>query len=75
MDPEYIFCRKEFSIMILDENFNVLGETLFPAGKYIPALFFVNEKGLFLSVNNTSNPQMTDDKLVFQCLHPVANSK
>lgn len=75
MDPEYVFCRKEFSIMILDENFNVLGETLFPAGKYVPALFFVNEKGLFLSVNNTSNPQMTDDKLVFQCLHPVANSK
>lgn len=69
MNPEYIFCRKEFSIMVLDKNFKILGETLFPAGKYVPALFFINENGLYLSTNNTDNPEMTDDELSFQCFN------
>lgn len=71
---EYIFCRKEFSIIILDNEFNIIGETLFPAGKYAPGLFFVNQDGLYLSLNNTENPEIGDDELVFQCLE-LRNTK
>ncbi|RHJ93000.1 DUF4221 family protein [Parabacteroides bouchesdurhonensis] len=65
---EYIFCRKEFSIIIIDSNFNIIGETLFPAGQYAPGLFFVNKEGLYLSENNIDNENMDENKLVFRCL-------
>lgn len=64
---EYIFCRKEFSIIIIDENFNIIGETLFPADKYAPGLFFVNKDGLYISENNVENINTSDDELVFRC--------
>lgn len=65
---EYIFCRKEFSIIIIDSNFKIIGETLFPAGKYASKLFFVNKEGLYLSENNIDNPNTNENMLTFSCL-------
>ena len=65
---EYRFCRKEFSIIVMDKDFNILGEECFPAGKYAPMLFFINKDGLWLSENNYERTDMTEDKLVFRCL-------
>lgn len=64
---EYIFCRKEFSVILIDEQFNVIGERLFPAGKYAPGLFFINKDGLYISENNIENSEASEDKLVFRC--------
>lgn len=65
---EYIYCHGAFSIIILDGDFNVVGETQFPAGRYAPMLFFVNKEGLWLSENNYERDDRTDDELVFRCL-------
>lgn len=58
--------KKEFSIMILDENFKVLGETRFPAFTYVPHISFINEDGLYLSVSHFKREDYSDDWLRFQ---------
>lgn len=56
-----------FSIIILDENFNVMGETLFPSGIYMSTVLFINEKGLCISDSHILNPDFDEDKLSFKC--------
>lgn len=58
--------RKCFSIMILDENLQTIGETLFPEYTYNPNLYILLEDGLYLSTNHIKNPIYSDDKLSFQ---------
>lgn len=60
------FGRKIFSIIILDENFNIIGETLFPEYTYNSNLMFIDEKGLYISENHYKNPNYNDNKLVFR---------
>ena len=58
--------RKQFSIMIYDENFNVIGEKLFPEYTYNPKLCFVYKGSLYISTSNVMNPDYNDDILSFQ---------
>lgn len=58
--------RKAFSIMVLDKQLNVIGETLFPEYTYNPKLSFVLEDGLYISLNHIKNPEYSDDLLRFQ---------
>lgn len=58
--------RSKFSVMILDENFNVLGETLLPENTYASNLFFIREDGLYISTSFVKNPNYDDDKLCFR---------
>ena len=58
--------RKQFSIMIYDENFNVIGEKLFPEYTYNPRLCFVYKGSLYISTNHVMNPDYSDDILSFQ---------
>lgn len=55
-----------FSIMILDNDLNVLGETFFEKGRYLPSNFFINEEGLYLSANHPDNPDNREDFFRFQ---------
>jgi len=57
--------RKRFSIIILDKDFHIIGETLFPDYTYNNSLMFVREDGLYLSASHFMNPQYSDDRLVF----------
>ena len=59
--------RKKFSIIILDKNFNVIGETLFPEFIYNPSLMFVHKNGLYICNNHSMNPNFNEDVLSFQC--------
>jgi hypothetical protein len=59
---------QEFSIIILDEAFNLLGEEIFPGKRYKPNQFFLTEEGLFLSDNNDNNPNLKEDELSFTLL-------
>lgn len=68
---EYSMCKGSFTIMIINSDFQVIGETVFPAGKYAPKIFFVNKEGLWLSENNFQRNDMTDDVLAFRCLKLV----
>lgn len=59
---------KEFSIMILDNELNIIGETLMEGDKYVPNNMFVTEEGLYISVNHPDNPDNREDFLSFALL-------
>lgn len=63
--------KADFSIMILDENLNVLGETRFPAFTYVPHICFINEDGLYLSISHFKREDYSDDVLRFQRIELV----
>ena len=58
---------REFSIIIIDKDFNIIGETKFPGNKYFYKMSFVGRDGLYISENNLANPEFDEDKLVFAC--------
>lgn len=61
----FTYGRRVFSIIVLDENFNILTEKLFPEYTYNSSLIFVGEKGLYISKSHYLNPEFSDDELVF----------
>ena len=68
-DPYSEFTPKarEFSVIILDKDFRIIGETKFPGNKYFYKMSFVGRDGLYISENNLANPDFDEDKLVFAC--------
>lgn len=65
---EYRLSKGDFSIQIFDKELNLLGETMFEAGKYAPRIFFLDKDGLWLSENNVFRDDISEDELVFRCL-------
>lgn len=55
-----------FSVMVIDEDFNILGETLMPENTYNSNMFFINEAGLWISTNHPDNPEFDEDMIKFQ---------
>lgn len=60
------FFDQNFSIIILDEDFEILGETFFPGKTYNGNQFFITKDGLYLSTNNDKNPELQEDVLSFK---------
>lgn len=58
---------QEFSIVILNKNYEIIGETRFPGNTFNYRMYFIGKKGLYLSLNNLENPNFDEDKLQFQC--------
>ena len=58
---------KEFSVIVLNKDFEIIGETRFPGKKYFYKMSFVGREGLYISENNLENPQFDENKLVFTC--------
>lgn len=55
-----------FSILILDEELNKLGEVEIPNGEhYFLQGWFVGSQGLYISTNNFNNPDLREDFLDF----------
>ncbi|MFC4874531.1 DUF4221 family protein [Negadavirga shengliensis] len=59
---------KKFSIMVLDKDLNILGETLFDKPHYVPHNAFVAEEGLYISINHPENPDNQEDYFAFALL-------
>ncbi|MCI1648965.1 MAG: DUF4221 domain-containing protein [Bacteroides sp.] len=57
---------KSFSIIILDKNFQVIGETKFSDFTYNSRMFFIREDGLYLSVTHFKRPDFNESVLRFQ---------
>lgn len=57
--------RNVFSVQVIDEKFNLVGETLFPRNKFNSHIYLVCEDGFYISCNHYKNPGFTDDKLQF----------
>lgn len=55
-----------FSIMILDEDFNVIDEVLLPKDRYIPKPMFVDEDGLYICEHHILHPDYSDDVCPFR---------
>ena len=64
---EFSHKAREFSVIILDKDFRIIGETKFPGNKYFIRMSFVGRDGLYISENNLANPEFDEDKLVFAC--------
>ena len=62
---------REFSVIILNNEFEIIGETKFPGNKYFFLMSFVGKDGLYISENNLANPEFDEDKLVFSCFKLV----
>ena len=58
---------QEFSIIVLNNKYEIIGETQFPGNTYHYRMCFVGKKGLYLSLNNQENPCFDEDKLMFRC--------
>lgn len=59
--------HQSFSIIILNKDYEIIGETKFPGNTYAHHLCFVGKKGLYISENNENNPQFDENKLVLRC--------
>jgi hypothetical protein len=59
--------RKKFSIIILDKEFNIIGETLFPEYAYNSSALFVHKDGLYICNNHPMNSSFKEDILSFSC--------
>lgn len=67
-----VYGRKRFSVMILDEQFHVIGETLFPESVYNSYVFFVDEDGLYISRDyQMGSGNQTDDYMTFELFELV----
>ena len=58
--------KKSFSVIILDKDFHIIGETLFPDCTYNPKMAFVREDGLYISASHAFSENYSDDWLKFQ---------
>lgn len=57
--------KRIFSIMVIDKDFKVIGETLMPEKIYNINMFFINEAGLWISTNNVENAGFEEDAINF----------
>lgn len=62
---------KNFSILILNKDFEIIGETLMPDYTYNPRLWFVRKDGLYISESHLINPNFDENKLCFRRLELV----
>ena len=58
---------REFSIIVFNNQFEIIGETKFPGNKYFYNMSFIGKDGLYISENNGKNPEFDENKLVFAC--------
>ena len=54
-----------FSIMVLDEDFNIITERKLPAKSYDPRDYFITARGLWISANNEGAENFDEDKLSY----------
>ncbi|WP_321481221.1 DUF4221 family protein [uncultured Bacteroides sp.] len=63
--------RKQFSIIIMDKDMNVVGEKLFPEYQYNAYLLFIRKDGLYISVSHFKRPDFDENVLCFQKIELV----
>ena len=61
-----VYGRKKFSVIILDKDFNIIGETLFPEAVYNSYVFFVHKDGLYISRDYQMLYGDSEDDMTFE---------
>ncbi|RZS98580.1 DUF4221 family protein [Cecembia calidifontis] len=62
-DAKLLDANRDFSIIILDDSFNIIDEVLFKGGIYNIYRLFVGEKGVYLPLNNPNYNGQKEDIL------------
>ena len=68
-----VYGRKKFSVIILDKDFQIMGETLFPEAVYNPYVAFVEKEGLYISRDYQMNFDQSEDFMTFERFELVKN--
>ena len=58
--------KNPFSVIVLDKNFNHLGEVVFPGSKYNLYKAFVAENGLYLPLSNIFYVNLNEDEVKYE---------
>lgn len=64
---DMMWSYKPCSIIILNDKFQKIGETLLPPNKHFITNVFVGRKGLYISNAHPKNPNNDENKLSFSC--------
>lgn len=56
---------KNFSVIIFNTSFEVIGETRMPQDKYVLNMSFMSEEGLYISTSNVNSPEYDENCLKF----------
>ena len=65
----------DFSIIILDKDLHIIGETVFPSDIFDMHGYFFTKDGLYLSLSNPFNPDYNVDLLEFRLFRLTKNEK
>ena len=66
-----VYGRKKFSVIILNKDFQIIGETLFPEAIYNSYVFFVNKDGLYISRDYQMLYGQSEDYMTFELFNLV----
>jgi hypothetical protein len=61
--PNEMDAKKQFSVIVLDKDFKIIKEVVFPGGIYNVYRAFVGKKGFYLPKNNILNPELRENNL------------
>lgn len=68
-----VYGRKIFSVIILNKEFEIIGETLFPEAIYNSYVFFVHKDGLYISRDYQMLYGDSEDYMTFELVSLVKN--
>jgi hypothetical protein len=60
-----ILAEKTCSIIVLDKDLNIIGETMLPRDRYFTKYWFIGPKGLYISDAHPDNPDLDEDVLSY----------
>lgn len=66
-----VYGRKKFSVIILNKEFQIIGETLFPESIYNSYSFFVHKDGLYISRDYQMLYDQSEDYMTFELFNLV----
>lgn len=61
------FHEKPISVILLDKDLEVIGETMLRNNVFLDYIYFVTKDGLFISEGNPENSELKEDIAVFTC--------
>ncbi len=71
----FLHFEMPFSIIVLDDDFNILIEQKFEKKIYDCSDYFINEQGLWISNNNSYNPEFDENRISYTLFELAKNEK
>jgi len=59
------FYEKPISIIVLDKNMKIIGETKLAEHLFLDYIYYVTDRGLYISTGNPGNEELAEDKAGF----------